>query len=168
MSATWWIHNDKPHLDFVDDGFIALGWSRMPDLREIRADREAMKAAITAAHPAAKPGAIPVWAGVLLRFAFDMRPEDLVVHPEKADSTVSIGRVEGEYTFDAAVPQARHRRRVRWLQTGIPRDAFSAAARYELGSSITLFRIRRHEHEFRAMSPMLDAPARGSYTSSAG
>jgi restriction system protein len=89
---------------------------------------------------------------VLLRFAFEMEAGDLVVHPVKADSTVAVGRLTGEYEWRReAPPSGRHRRAVDWIEDGIPREAFSESARYEIGSSITLFRVRRHAHEFEGL-----------------
>jgi restriction system protein len=124
----------------------------MGDLRSIGDDREALKAALAEAYPDAKRRAIPVWAGILLRFAFGMRVGDLVVHPCKADSTLSFGRVAGDYRWDPEAPEGnRHRRAVEWLETGVPRMLFSESARYELGSSITLFRVRRNAGELRAV-----------------
>jgi predicted Mrr-cat superfamily restriction endonuclease len=106
-----------------------------------------MKAALAAAYPDARPPAIAVWAGILVRFAFVMAPGDLVVHPTKADATINIGRVTGPYRWAARAALHRHRRDVAWLHTGIPREAFSEGARYELGASMTLFRFRRHAGE---------------------
>ena len=143
----WGIHNYRPGVDFVDSGYVALGWLPIGDLREIGADRDAMKAALTAAYPQARARAIPVWAGILLRFAFEMAPGDLVVHPSKPDSTINFARVAGPYRFEAEAPLLRHRREVEWLHTGVPREAFSERARYELGASMTLFKIRRHAAE---------------------
>lgn len=121
----------------------------MGDLRAVGRDRAAMKEALREAYPEAKPRAIPVWAGVLLRFAFEMEAGDLVVHPVKRDSTVAVGRVAGAYEWlRDAPPGGRHRRAVEWIEDGIPREAFSESARYEIGSSITLFCVRRHAHEF--------------------
>ena len=148
----WGIHNDKPAYDFVADGRIAIGWRRIGDLRELGDDRAALKSALADAYPDAKPRAIPVWAGVLVRFALELQVGDLVVHPCKADSTLSFGRVSGDYRWDAQAPEDnRHRRDVEWLETGVPRMLFSESARYELGSSITLFRVRRNAEELRAV-----------------
>jgi restriction system protein len=149
MSTMWGIHNDKPEFDFVQDGFIAVGWSKIEtDLREIGDDKEQMKAAVAEAYPDAKPGAIPVWAGVLMRFAFRMRPGDIVVHPSKADSTLNFGRIEGGYYWKPSASDNRHRRKVTWLETGVPRAGFSKTALYEVGSAVTLFRVKTHDGEF--------------------
>jgi restriction system protein len=144
----WGIHNDRPRVDFLDGGLVALGWSRLADLRDLPGDRDGLKAALRAAYPEAKAGAIPVWAGMLLRFVHEMAPGDLVVHPCKLDATVNLGRVEGDYYWDAAAPEHRHRRPVAWEHTGLPRALFSAGALRELGSAVTLFRIRHHVEEF--------------------
>lgn len=85
----------------------------MCDLREVGPNKEAMKEAVAATYPFATPGAIPIWAGVLLRFAFEMKPGDLVIYPYKPDSTSNFGRIEGDYYFEAGAEQHRTRRRVR-------------------------------------------------------
>lgn len=162
MTAMWGIHNDKPQFDFVGDGYVALGWSKLADLRVIGNDKEAMKAAVAAAYPDAKPGAIPVWAGQLLRFAFDMQVGDIVVYPFKADSTLNFGRIESEYWWEQGAPDDRHRRKVTWLKTGVPRAGFSKSARYEVGSAVTLFRVKSHADEFSAFlanGAVVPAPA---------
>ena len=128
---------------------MSLGWRAIGDLRTIGPDRAALKAALAEAYPEARPRALPVWAGVLLRFAFEMAVGDLVVHPVKADSTLAIGRVAGGYAWRPDAPAtSRHRRAVEWIEDGVPREAFSESARHELGSAITLFRVRRNAHEF--------------------
>jgi restriction system protein len=76
MATIWGVHNDHPSLDLVDNGFIRVGWDEIGDLRQIGDDMEAMKERVAAAYSYAKPGAVPVWAGVLHRFAFEMTPGD--------------------------------------------------------------------------------------------
>lgn len=164
MGVMWGIHNDKPEFDFLAGNFIALGWPAMPDLTTIGPDKDSMKAAVAAAYPSAKPKAIPIWAGLMRRFAFEMQPGDLVVYPQKADSTVNIGRIEGAYRWEADEPDDRHRRTVRWLRTGVPRATLSKSAGYEIGSAVTLFKVRNHVHEFESL---LDGATRGADPSSA-
>ncbi len=72
VSATWGVHCDRPSVDFLAGGFIAVGWSRLGDLRPVGPDRAALKAALAAAYPEAAPRAIAVWAGMLLRFAHEI------------------------------------------------------------------------------------------------
>lgn len=150
MTRMWGIHNDTLGSQPFDEGFISVGWEGIGDVRQFGGDREQIKTAVTRTFPHAKPGAIPVWAGMLHRFAVTMQPGDLVVATYKSDSTLNIGRIEGEYEFLPDQAQHPHRRRVRWLQTGIPRNVFDQAALYEVGSALTLFQIRKHDSDFRA------------------
>lgn len=75
--------------------------------------------------------------------------------PYKPDSTINIGVVSGPYQY---VPEARihlHRRSVQWRKLGIARSVFTQPALYEIGAAITVFGVKKHAAEFRAV---LDAP----------
>jgi restriction system protein len=150
MSAMWGVHNDHPELRLLEPGFISIGWDDVGDLRAFGGDKEAVKAKLTASRPEAKAGAIPGWAGVLTRFANEMQQGDLVIYPYKPDSTLNFGRIDGDYFYDPGAPLHHHRRNVEWLKTGVPRAQFTKSARYEIGSAVTLFRVKNHEQEFRA------------------
>lgn len=156
----WGIHNDRLGAELVEGGFISIGWDEVPDLRAVGEDRDRIKRILRSAHPGAKAGAIPVWAGVLHRFAFEMQPGDLVVAPYRPDSTLNFGVIDGEYEHVADAAVHPHRRRVRWLQTGVARGLFTQSALYEIGSAMTLFQVRRHEHVFRQF---LDSPSEQSF-----
>ena len=110
--TVWGIHNVNTELDLLGKGFVSVGWDEVGDLSIIGPDKEALKARLLAERPIAKPGAIPVWAGVLYRFAFEMQVGDLVIYPYKPDSTLSFGRIEGDYHYEADAPLQRNRRKV--------------------------------------------------------
>ncbi len=150
MPTMWGVHNDQPQLDLVGNGFISIGWIEMGDLNAIGNDKDAMKAKVASAYPDIKPGAIPGTAGTLLAFAHRMQVGDLVVYPYRPDSTLNFGRIESDYFYEAGEPLHRNRRKVTWLKTGVPRTEFSQTARYEVGSAITIFRVKHHAHEFLA------------------
>ena len=134
MSTMWGIHNDQiPAAELLAGQFVSIGWNEIDDVREIGNDQTALKAALAAANPDAKPGALPVWAGVLRRFAFEMSEGDLVVAPSKQAPVFNIGRIAGPYEHHPEVPEHRHRRPVEWLVTDVPRTAFTQSALYEIG-----------------------------------
>ncbi|MGP9538081.1 AAA family ATPase [Brachybacterium sp. AOP43-C2-M15] len=168
MSTTWGIHNDQiPASDLVAGGFISIGWDEIPDIREIGNDRAALKAALAEQNPDAKPGALPVWAGVLRRFAFEMADGDLVVAPSKQKPVFNIGRVAGPYEHHPEQPEHQHRRPVEWVVLDAPRPAFTQGALYELGSAMTLFQVSNHAEEFeRAVAEGMPAlpPASAAQT----
>lgn len=143
----WGIHNDT-ELDLLTGGFVSIGWDLLGDLRQYDG-RDALKAALREAYPGRKPGSYPVQAGVLYSFSLEMSAGDVVVAPNKADRTVNIGIVSGDYYFEPSAPLHKHRRPVRWAKTGTSRTTFSLSALNEIGSAITLFRVRRNADEFR-------------------
>jgi restriction system protein len=146
--TVWGVHSDQPQIDQVAQGFVAIGWDDIGDLSAISTEKEALKEHLAQARLWAKPGAIPVWAGVLLRFRFEMQIGDLVIYPFKPDSTLNFGRITSDYYYEPSAEQHRNRRKVEWLKTGVPRAEFSKQARYEIGSAVTLFRVKTHDQEF--------------------
>ena len=151
MAVVWGIHNDALTTELVKEGFISIGWDKIGDISKIGPDREALKMAQKTAYPETKPGAIPVQAGTLYRFAFGIEVGDVVVAPYRPDSTINIGRVTGPYHYVADAPTHPHRRRVQWKKLGIARAVFSQPALNEIGSAITLFSVKKHAAEFLAV-----------------
>lgn len=148
MQAVWGIHNDQSSLDLVNGGFVSIGWEELGDLSATDTSRDALKALVAEAYPTAKPGAIPVWAGILVRFISEMEVGDYVISPNKADRTLNFGVVDSDFYVEPGIETHPNRRRVRWLRTGVPRDTFSKSALHEIGSAITLFRVKSHADEF--------------------
>lgn len=144
-SDRWWgIHNNALGIDeLVAGDFISVGWDELGDLRGQTADKDRFKKALREHYPAAADGAIANWAGQLTRFADDMRPGDHVVATDRTTRTLGIARITGDYFFDDSAPVHRHRRPVEWLATGIERSGFSQDALNEIGSALTLFRVRK-------------------------
>jgi restriction system protein len=149
MPTMWGVRNNQPQLDFVDNGFIAIGWDELGDLSVIGDDKQKMQTLVSQKVSNIKPGAIPHAAGVLLKFAFRMQVGDFVVCPHKPDSTLNFGRIKGNYYYEGAAGLHRNRRSVEWLKTGIPRTTFIPAARNEVGFAMTLFEVKRHADLFR-------------------
>lgn len=154
VAAIWGIHAGKTgdaDSFFLHRNCIAIGWAKVGDLSAIVASREAFKAKVAAAYPAAKAGAIPNNGGQLFRFVHEMKVGDLVVYPSKRDRKVHIGRVESGYRFDPiAEPGYPQVRDVKWLKS-ISRTHFSQGALYEIGSAMSLFQVRNYADEFRAV-----------------
>jgi len=145
----WGIHSDELSLDFVEDSVVAIGWE-LGDLQRFKGDLLALKARLVEEYPEAKPGAIPVWAGVLNKFAFVMEVGDIVVAPQKRDRTIAIGVISSDYRYEGPSTVHPHRRSVTWTRSGIPRSEFSQAALFEIGSALTLFQVKKHRTEFEA------------------
>ncbi len=149
----WGIHAGKTgdaDTLFLKGRCVALGWTKVGDLESLKPDREAFKARVAEVYPEKKAGAIPVDAGQLIRFLYEMKPGDIVVYPSKRDRQVHLGRVEGTYKYNPAKePGYPHLRPVKWLRS-VPRTQFSQGALYEIGSAMSLFRIKNYADEYRA------------------
>ena len=135
-------HGDRPRTG----GYVVIGWPEVGDLSTFQATREAFKQVYARTFPSAKPMNIAVSAGVLYRFVHEMKPGDAIVWPSKIDRTVNIGEVAGPYRHDPRGGEYPNIRPVRWLKT-LPRENFSQAALYEMGSALTLFEIKNYADE---------------------
>lgn len=152
-SPLWGIHagrtGDADAL-FLKKNRIALGWEEMADLSKLAPSRDAFKAAVASCYPSFKAGRVPNSAGQLFRFTHEMKVGDLVIYPSKRDRQVHLGRITGEYVYDAKTePGYPHTRQVQWLKH-VPRTHFSQGALYEIGSALSLFAVRNYADEFRA------------------
>lgn len=147
----WGIHMPKEHgLVPVEEGYVAIGWHEMGNLRDLKPTRDAFKAAYSRTYPTAKPGEIPVGAGLLYRFSVEMKTDDLIILPSKPDRMVNIGIIDSDYIYDPSMPLNRPNvRRVKWLKH-IPRSSFSQSALNEIGSALTLFQVSSNSEEFLA------------------
>lgn len=149
----WGIHagktGDAASL-FLNQNCIALGWASMGDLSKLAPNRKAFKAAVAAAFPKKKPGAIPNNAGQLFRFLHEMKVGDLVVFSHKSTRKLHLGKVVGDYEYAPHLEQSYPNiRKVEWLKV-FDRKDFSQGALYEIGSAISLFQVKNYADEFRA------------------
>ena len=154
-SATFWgIHagasGDVDEL-FLRHKRVAIGWWQVGNLGALGNDREGFKARYADVYPDQKPGAVPVSAGQLFRFVHEVAIGDIVVYPRKFDRTIHIGRVTGKYEYaPSSGVEYPNQRPVEWLGN-YPRSSFSQGALYEVGSAMSLFRIKNYAEEFRAV-----------------
>jgi restriction system protein len=159
----WGIHGGKTgdaFTLFTERGVVALGWHLVGDLTELPNDAGAFRERVATALPTMKAGAVPVGAGQLRRFIYELAVGDVVVFPARQDWTFRVGRITGPYTYVVdEVATYPHRRTVEWKKT-IPRDALSQSARFELGSAMSFFRVKRHADEvLRHLSLAPQVPA---------
>lgn len=150
-STIWGIHagrSGEADTLFLKKNIVALNWREIGDLTKIPQDREKFKEAIVATGPERNPRAVAIHAGQLMRFAYEIKPDDIVIYPSKRDRSVHIGRIEGTYYYHHS-EEFPHRRNVKWLKA-FPRTNFTQGALYEIGSAIGFFQVRNYADEFRA------------------
>jgi restriction system protein len=150
LENLWGLHH-RGGIDFLGEEIIAVGWPDAGDLTELSEDREQFKARLRETFPARSEAWVANAAGQLLRFRRVMQPGELVIYSHKADRTINIGRISGDYSYTADVRERYpNRRPVEWLKTGLSRDEFSSGCLYEVGSALSVFTIKEHRDELLA------------------
>ncbi len=154
MSKVWGIHmpewvGDEP----IEKGYVCLGWPRLGDIFSLPANREIYKSKIAAAYPEKKAGAIPVDAGTLFRFAHEIQPGDLIIYPSKHNRMINLGHATSKKWHSPSPARGEDDLPnfvgVIWI-AHFPRSDFTQAALNEIGSFITLFRVRQNAAQFAA------------------
>jgi restriction system protein len=73
---------------------------------------------------------------------------DLVALPLKSQSTIALGRIDGNYEFKEISPIIKHIRPVKWLRM-VPRSEFDQDLLFSLGAFTTVCQIKRNDAETR-------------------
>ena len=95
----WGIHTMDDNL-FLNKSVIAIGWKEFGDCSKLEPTREAYKSHFIKSYPNGKKGAIATSAGMLYRFALEMKIGDYVVFPSKSDRKINIGVVESDFIYE--------------------------------------------------------------------
>ena len=145
--TVWGIHNASNEASLLQNKIIAIGWHKMGDLSQIKADRDSYYKVYNKIYPSKSKQSIAGSAGQLFRFVNEAKIGDYVVYPTKFNRMINIGQIESEYFFDNDESEYPQKRKVRWLKS-LPRESFSQGALYEIGSFLTFFQVRHYADEF--------------------
>lgn len=128
---------------FLEQSQVAISSVEIDDdIGLLPPQRMAFKELLSRASPEAPAASLPACAGLMYRFVHEVRIGDRIVYPRRADRTLHWGRVVGPYLYQPEEANGfAHRRQVEWIGRA-DRDVFSPGALYELGSTMSLFRIR--------------------------
>jgi restriction system protein len=152
MPEVWGFHMpNEVGNDPIERGVISLGWPAMGDIFSLANSREAFKQRLAETHPETKAGAVPVDAGTLYKFVHEIKPGDIVIYPSKHDRMINVGIAQGRKWHS---PELSHwaedfpnHIQIIW-KAHFPRSDVSQAALNEIGSFVTLFRVRKSAQEF--------------------
>lgn len=142
----WGIHTTDDFL-FLHNDVIAIGWQDFGDCGKLEPSRETYKSHYIDTYPDSKKGAIATSAGMLYRFAVEVKIGDYVVFPSKADRKINIGVVESDFIYNPEAAPYVQQRKVKWLKH-LPRTAFSQGALYEVGSALSFFLLKNYADEY--------------------
>ena len=129
----------------LETGELATGW-KLPKFTK-QLEHTAILAQLQEAYPDEKSGTIKNWSVQLKQFCNQADEGDLTVTPLKtAARQLAIGRIMGGFFSASGGHPAR---RVKWLQTDVPRDAIKQDLLYSLGASQTICEISRNNAAHR-------------------
>jgi len=138
---------------FVDGGYVAIGWMPNSDLSGIKA-RDELYPLYKAEHPDDTSNiVIGQQVGQIARFLLEIQPGDFVITPAADTEWLHYGKVEQDSSYvyaagDDGCPY-RHRRRVAWAPQRLKRGDFSVPFQNTIRSSLTVFAISQRD-EFLA------------------
>jgi restriction system protein len=133
----------------LENQCVVVGWDDMPDLAKFPT-WEALKEGIRGTYPDISDKLVSNWAGQLWSFSKEIRKGDLIALPRKGTGTIAFGEATGVYSFDPdAAPNVRHRQVVKWIDAGLARSRVDEDILFSLGSTLTVFQVRRDEAEKR-------------------
>lgn len=150
--AIWLIRAGRngEHENFALENNIAvIGWGDLPDLSEIKS-RDELKSLLQKIYSGeyGKEGRLNNHAGQIWAFKETIQKGNIIILPLKTRGTIAIGKISGDYKYNAQNPQgAKHTRKVEWLRDDVPRASFTQKLLYSFGAFMTVCKIERDNAE---------------------
>jgi restriction system protein len=126
----------------LNSNVVGIDFSLRQSVVEFR-DRDALLAnLLSKVSPDDGGKGVPNAASQLWRFAHELDRGDMVVLPCKQSRLVAVGKITGDYRFEATA-QFPHIRSVEWDAVDLPRTSFDQDLLYSFGSLLTVFQVNR-------------------------
>ncbi len=135
----------------LDHSVVSIGWYDFEELDSMT-DREEFGERLEELYP---EGNTRSARDQLWRFAKEISIGDFVVMPQKRpelgrERLIAIGRAVGPYEWDPTQPESvRHRRKVEWLQTDLPREVVEDDLDKSLNGLVTIYSLKPNDAPYR-------------------
>ena len=127
--------------DFVEKGYVAIGWSALGDPTKV-VDKSFLIVAAAKAYPDATDQSRSVSASIVFHFVNEIKIGDAVITYDPASRTYYTGSIKSAATWlEGSEDAGSTRRLVKWMGE-VLRDNLSLPARNTLGSTLTLFLLQ--------------------------
>lgn len=134
---------------FLEDSRIYLTWGGIDEDLSGFENREELKDFLREHLADTGDNRIANAAGQIWAFVSRMQPGDWVVLPSKMKPAIHVGEVVGEYRYEPSSRRPGQSRKVRWIETDIPRSNFDQDLLYSFGAFLTVCQISRNDAEAR-------------------
>ena len=130
--------------EFVTGGFIAIGWHKLGDLREVTS-QEKIRELYDHTYSDEKPGKAALDVSMIYKFRCKLEVNQKVVTYDPQKREYLIGNITSDYSHDTnkisdEISNYAHLRKVDW-KGSVSRDLLSVSSRNSLGSIQTLFSV---------------------------
>lgn len=115
---------------------VRLGWDVEEDVSSLKSHQEFKEYF----GERVDEGRLSIVSAQFQHFVNELSLDDLVISPLKRKPVIAVGRVVGPYYVG---PQGEQLRPVKWIDKALPRDRLEQDLQRSMGSSQTLFEIRR-------------------------
>ena len=134
---------------FVENGYVAIGWISNSDLSRIKA-RDELYPLYKAEHPGDTSNiVIGQQVGQIARFLLEIQAGDYVITPAADTEWLHYGKLAPDPSYLYAEGNDgcpyRHRRRVAWAERRLKRGDFSVPFQNTIRSSLTVFGISQRD-----------------------
>ncbi|MBQ3512472.1 MAG: restriction endonuclease [Lachnospiraceae bacterium] len=135
---------------FLTDNRIYLTWHDLTiNLKDYK-DRTSHLQKLQELYPSEKINTLKNWESQIYPIAHRMQIGDWIILPSKRTSTIHIGKIIGDYTYDTNNGNPYyHYRNIDWFAKDIPRNNFDQDILYSFGAFMTVCKITRNDAENR-------------------
>lgn len=147
---------------FVDGGYVAVGWLPDDDLSTI-CQRDELYPIYRKAYPEDKSTiVVGQQVGQIARFLLEIQQGDYVITPASDTELLHYGKVDDDpsYFYFPSVDGCpyRHRRRIIWAKDTLKRGDFSVPFQNTIRSSLTVFAVSQREEFLNSIGQRHLAP----------
>lgn len=166
MKTVWCVRAENGLFakQFVEGGYIGIGWLRAFDASHVRT-REELYPVYKQAHPQDTSNVVVgQQVGQIARFLLEIKAGDYVITPAADSEKLHYGVLAADpsYRFDPQPSDGcpyTQRRKVSWAEETLSRGAFSVPFQNSIRSSLTVFSISRQEEFLAAVGEAVQPKA---------
>ena len=156
MEKLWVVRSSNGEFidTFLSKSIVGLGWCLETNFSNF--DLTEIKKVLLETYPT-KEKSIPTWAGMINNFVNKMNIGDFVITYEPSSRNYYVGKIISDYSYNSKIIDCPQTRKIQWFSEQISRDLLSNDLKNSLGSTLTLFQLKKEqEKERRLQKSILD------------